>query len=93
MGQTRPSEDEYLTIPEVCEITGLGRFKVKEFLASGELPSFKYDEGRTSPRYIARSELDAFLAKKREEGRAAVRPARGRRTAARPTPKTSAAAS
>ncbi len=50
-------QSQYVSIKEVCELTGLSRTFVARRLASGELPSRKI--GRR--RLISRAALAAFL--------------------------------
>ncbi len=75
--------DEPLTISEVCQITKLGRTKIFQLITLGELASFQSGEGRTCKRFVYRREVTAYLNRRAAQGKAGIRPPRGRRQAPR----------
>jgi excisionase family DNA binding protein len=48
---------EGLSVPQACEVAGLGRTKIYEAIAAGELKARKYGKRRI----ILREDLRAFL--------------------------------
>jgi excisionase family DNA binding protein len=54
----RDFQREGLSVPEACEVAGLGRTKIYEAIAAGELKARKYGKRRI----ILREDLRAFLA-------------------------------
>jgi excisionase family DNA binding protein len=53
----RQLQREGLSVPEACEVAGLGRTKLYEAIAAGELKARKYGKRRI----ILREDLCAFL--------------------------------
>lgn len=59
-------EQKLLKVADVCERLGMGKSKVFEFIATGELESLKIDGARRVPE----DAVDDFIARRRAEARA-----------------------
>lgn len=51
-----------LKVAEVAERLGLGQTTVWEKIASGEIPSVKFGDARSSPRRVSDRALDEYIA-------------------------------
>lgn len=58
------SEPQFLTVPQVAAVLGIGQGSVKRWIAAGVLPSVKLGRHRR----VSRSHLDAFLARLERDG-------------------------